>query len=38
MSSNYALGILEQIHDKEIDLFYIKPDIELLNSGTPHCY
>lgn len=34
MSSNYALGILEQIKDREIDLFYIKPDTELL-TGTP---
>lgn len=29
-SSNYSLGILEQIRQKKIDLFYIKPDIELL--------
>ena len=29
-SSNYALGILEQLKDKKIDIFYIKPDIELL--------
>jgi len=34
MSSNYVLGILEQIRDKEIDLFYIRPDIELL-TGLP---
>ena len=27
-SSNYALGILEQIKDKKIDLIYIKPDTE----------
>jgi hypothetical protein len=33
-SSNFALGILEQIKDKEVDLFYIKPDIELL-AGVP---
>jgi hypothetical protein len=33
-SSNYSLGILEQIKDKKIELFYIKPDIELL-TGTP---
>ena len=33
-SSNYTLGILEQIKDKKIDLFYIKPDTELL-TGTP---
>ena len=29
-SSNYALGILEQMKSKKIDLFYIKPDVELL--------
>jgi len=34
LSSNYSLGILSQIKDKNIDLFYIKPDIELL-SGIP---
>ena len=34
MSSNYVLGILEQIKDKEIDLFYIRPDTELL-TGVP---
>ena len=28
-SSNYTLGILEQLKDKEIELFYIKPDTEL---------
>ena len=33
-SSSYSLGILEQIRDKKIDLFYIKPDIELL-AGLP---
>ncbi len=33
-SSIYSLGILEQIKDKEIDIFYIKPDVELLN-GDP---
>ena len=33
-SSNYALGILEQIKDKKIDLIYIKPDTELL-AGVP---
>lgn len=33
-SSIYSLGILEQIKDKDIDVFYIKPDIELLN-GHP---
>jgi hypothetical protein len=34
LSSNYALGVLEQIRDKEIELFYIKPDTTLL-SGVP---
>jgi len=34
MSSSYTLGILEQIQDREIELFYIKPDIELL-TGVP---
>jgi len=34
MSSNYVLGVLEQIKDKDIDLFYIRPDTELL-TGTP---
>lgn len=34
LSSNYTLGILEQIKGKKIDLFYIKPDIELL-AGIP---
>lgn len=29
-SANYALGILEQVRDKKIEIFYIKPDIELL--------
>ena len=33
-SSNYALGILEQIKDKKIDIFYIQPDTELL-TGFP---
>tara|TARA_B100001094_G_scaffold326112_1_gene381659 strand:- start:13809 stop:14675 length:867 start_codon:yes stop_codon:yes gene_type:complete len=33
-SSIYSLGILEQIKDKDIDVFYIKPDIELL-TGIP---
>ncbi len=33
-SSNYSLGILEQIKDKNIEIFYIKPDIELL-TGVP---
>jgi hypothetical protein len=30
-SSNYSLGILSQIRDKKLDVFYIKPDIELIN-------
>ena len=30
-SSNYSLGILEQLRDKKIDVFYIKPDIALVN-------
>ena len=33
-SSNYALGILEQIKDKKVNVFYIKPDTELL-TGVP---
>jgi hypothetical protein len=34
MSSNYALGILEQLKDKQVEVFYIKPDSELL-TGVP---
>ena len=34
LSSCYSLGILEQIKDKQIDLFYIKPDTDLL-AGLP---
>ena len=34
MSSNYALGVLEQLKDKDIEVFYIKPDGELL-TGIP---
>ena len=34
MSSNYSLGILEQLKDKQIEVFYIKPDSELL-TGIP---
>ena len=34
MSSMYSLGILEQLRDKELDVFYIKPDVELL-TGIP---
>ena len=33
-SSNYTLGILEQIKDKKIDVFYIRPDTELM-TGIP---
>jgi len=33
-SSNYTLGILSQIKDKKIDVFYIKPDTTLL-TGVP---
>ena len=33
-SSNYTLGILQQIKNKKIDLFYIKPDTTLL-TGIP---
>tara|TARA_Y100000593_G_C4308416_1_gene337023 strand:+ start:2126 stop:2989 length:864 start_codon:yes stop_codon:yes gene_type:complete len=33
-SSNYTLGILEQLKDKKIDLIYIQPDTELL-TGYP---
>ena len=32
-SSNYTLGILEQIQEKKIDLIYIKPDSDLI-TGT----
>tara|TARA_R110000824_G_scaffold32672_5_gene105329 strand:+ start:2401 stop:3243 length:843 start_codon:yes stop_codon:yes gene_type:complete len=32
-SSNFSLGILEQIKDKKVDLIYIRPDVELL-AGT----
>jgi hypothetical protein len=28
--ANYTLAILEQIRDKKIDIFYIKPDVDLL--------
>ena len=33
-SSNYTLGILEQIRDKKIEVFYIQPDTELI-TGIP---
>ena len=34
LSSIYSLGILEQIQDRNLDVFYIKPDTELL-TGVP---
>ena len=34
MSSNYVLGVLQQIKHKDIDLFYVQPDVELL-TGMP---
>ena len=33
-SSNYALGILEQLKHKNIEIFYVKPDTDLL-TGIP---
>tara|TARA_Y100000590_G_scaffold427484_1_gene537695 strand:- start:154 stop:993 length:840 start_codon:yes stop_codon:yes gene_type:complete len=33
-SSNYALGILEQLREKDVDVFYVQPDGELL-TGIP---
>lgn len=33
-SSNYSLGILEQLKDKKVDVFYIQPDAELM-TGIP---
>jgi len=33
-SSNYSLGILAQLADKKVDVFYIKPDTDLL-TGIP---
>ena len=33
-SSNYSLGILEQIKNKKIDVFYVRPDAELM-TGVP---
>ena len=33
-SSNYTLGILQQIKDKKIDLFYVQPDGDLM-TGIP---
>ena len=34
MSSNYSLGILEQLKDKKVNVFYIQPDSELM-TGIP---
>ena len=34
MSSNYSLGILEQLRGKKVDLIYVQPDTELL-TGLP---
>ncbi len=33
-SSNYSLGVLEQLRDKNIDVIYIQPDSELM-TGVP---
>ena len=33
-SSNYSLGILQQIKNRKVEIFYIKPDVELL-TGPP---
>jgi len=33
-SSNYSLGIMEQIKNKKVDVFFIKPDADLL-TGVP---
>ena len=33
-SSNYALGILQQMKNKKIEVFYVKPDIALI-TGIP---
>ena len=33
-SSNYSLGILSQIKDKNIEVFYIKPDSELMTGNN----
>ena len=33
-SSNYSLGILEQLKGKKVDVFYIQPDAELM-TGIP---
>lgn len=33
-SSNYSLGVLQQMQNKDLEIFYIKPDVELL-TGIP---
>ena len=33
-SSNYTLGVLEQLRDKTLEVFYVRPDVELL-TGVP---
>tara|TARA_Y100001973_G_scaffold105905_1_gene180911 strand:- start:2047 stop:2907 length:861 start_codon:yes stop_codon:yes gene_type:complete len=33
-SSNYTLGILQQLQSKKLEVFYIRPDVELL-TGIP---
>ena len=33
-SSNYSLGVLEQLKDKKVDVFYVQPDTELM-TGIP---
>lgn len=33
-SANYTLKILEQLKDRKIDIFYIRPDVELLIGRT----
>jgi len=33
-SSNYSLGILEQIKNKKVDVFYVQPDTQLI-TGIP---
>jgi len=34
LSSNYSLGILEQLKDKKVDVYYVQPDTELM-TGIP---
>ena len=33
-SSNYSLGVLQQLKDKKVDVYYIQPDSELM-TGVP---